>query len=112
MNLTKEQKKRLAEKVREVASECAEGVPLKLGVYRAFVLNADGLPVGPNCFLGHAMWRADLADHDTAELPDERWLVTDANDYASSAEDRRRRVVFPALALADALEEGTNEALS
>lgn len=105
--LTKAQRKRLAKEMRGLALECAAGVPVPLGAHGLFTYGKGSKVTGPACFLGHVYWRAGFRNSDEIGIgmpySEERTLI-DANDDAASVEDRRLRVVFPGLALADALE--------
>lgn len=105
MNLTSKQLRRAAREARKLALECADGLAPCLGV------EDYGCAGAPICAVGHVMDRAGWprgfmtgdfieACPDSADAVNE---VTAANDYAPSIE-RHEAVVFPLLALADALE--------
>jgi hypothetical protein len=111
--LTQQQKKRLAKEARKLAMECVEGTAPRLGVDREFLANGK-----PCCSLGHVFARSGFRpirprSHFADiyfELPgsERRELVT-ANDEARDNE-RAAWVVFPLLALADALEADAPQA--
>lgn len=109
MALTPEQKKRLAKEARRLAMECVRGTAPAFGTGTEL----NGVDGGPNCVLGHVYCRAEppLAKHMHTQLftltdwPNPEWsVVTAANDYYPPAQ-RQAAVVFPLLALADALEQ-------
>lgn len=97
----------LAAECRRLAMECVDGAAPRLGAGAEWHLNG-----APCCVIGHVKHRAgitmasDLSVRNLLRYRCEGEISTilEANDQASSAEDRRLRVVFPLLAWADALD--------
>lgn len=100
--LTAEEKKRLAVSIRGLALDCAAGTAPRFGDYFFFMAGK------PCCFIGHAASRSGLDSNVLMESGDfpraEYFAVLDANDGAPTPSERASRLVFPGLALADALE--------
>lgn len=103
--LTPEEKKRLAEEAEKLALECAEGraPPLARGE-----LQTDD---GHHCVMGEISFRAcgdahkyGWLNYESSDVREARWDLVLSNNNARP-EDRHSAVVFPLLALRDALLE-------
>jgi len=105
--MTKTERRKLAKEARKLAMECAVGTAPEFETGRLFY-GYD--PHQPACVLGHVYFRfhgEDTPPHWLVEMRDEILPVLEVlveGNNTSQPEERKDAVVFPLLAVADALE--------
>lgn len=97
MDLTRQQRKRLAREARKLAMECVEGTAPEFGFSVLFVDRA------PHCSFGHLAVRSNI-QWPYNPRNDDMHIVAEANDMRLSMAERHAALVFPLLALATALD--------